>query len=76
VVLAVVTLVAGTVTVGEKMVDVSVSVTVVDFVSVNHNVDCTVAVVSNVMLSSEVETRVAVTDVVVDVVSTVAKDNV
>ncbi len=75
-VLAVVTLVAGTVTVGEKMVDVSVSVTVVDFVSVNHNVDCTVAVVSNVMLSSEVETRVAVTDVVVDVVSTVAKDNV
>jgi len=76
VVLAVATLVAGTVTVGEKMVDVSVSVTVVDFVSVNHNVDCTVAVVSNVMLSSEVETRVAVTDVVVDVVSTVAKDNV
>jgi len=75
-VLAVVTLVVGTVTVGEKVVDVSVSVTVVGLVSVNHSVDWTVAVVSNVMLSNEVETRVAVTDVVVDVVSTVAKDSV
>lgn len=64
------------VTVGEKNVDFSVSVTVVDVVSVNHNVDWTVAVVSNVMLSNEVETRVAVTDVVVGVVSTVAKDSV
>lgn len=72
----VVTLVVGTATVGERYVDVSMTVTVVDVVSVNHNVDWTVAVVSNVMLSQELETCVAVTDVVVDVVSTVWVDSV
>jgi len=71
VVLALVTLVVGAVTVGEKSVDVCTSVTVVDDVSVNHEVDWTVAVVSSVTPSQEVEEYVAVTDVVVEVVSTV-----
>ncbi len=44
------------------------SVMVVDAVTENHCVDSTVAVVSNVIPSKEVEVLVAVTDVVVDVV--------
>lgn len=48
-------LVVGTVTVGEKITDVYTSDTVVESVSVSHEVDPTVAVVSNVMLSQEVD---------------------
>jgi len=74
VVLALITLVVGMVTVGEKIVDVWVSVTVVDTVSENHCIDWTVATVSNTTLSQEVEVYVAVTVVVVEVVSVVVSD--
>lgn len=74
VVLALITLVVGMVTVGEKIVDVWVSVTVVDMVSENHCIDWTVVTVSNTTLSQEVEVYVAVTVVVVEVVSVVVSD--
>jgi len=47
-----------------------VVVTVVDVVCVNTDSDWTIWVVSNVILSHVVETCVEVTDVVVDVLST------
>lgn len=74
VVLALITLVVGTVTVGEKILDVWISVTVVDTVSENHSTDWTVAIVSNTTLSQEVEVYVAVTVVVVEVISVVVSD--
>jgi len=70
-----VVVVVGTVIVGEKTVEVWTVVMVVDVVSENHDIDRTVDVVWSEMLSQEVETYVAVTDVVVDVVSIVTRVN-
>jgi len=62
--------VVGTVTVGEKIVEVCVTVAVVDVVCENNDTDRTVVEVSIVTLSIEVETCVLVIDVVEDVLST------
>jgi len=71
-----VVIVVGIVIVGEKIVDVWVTVVVADVVSENHDIDTTVLLVCMVMLSQEDETYVAVTDVVVEVVSTLTDVNV
>ena len=75
VVLAPITWVVGMVTVGEKTVEVWIRVTVVDVVSKNQSVDGAVTVVINVTPSQMVDEYVAVTDVVVEVVSRVTSES-
>lgn len=74
--LAPITWVVGMVTVGEKTVEVWILVTVVDVVSKNQSVDGAVTVVINVTPSQMVDEYVAVTDVVVEVVSSVTSESV